>query len=241
MLDTILGISLLVGAYNLGKRNGNKYQTTFADIFSNPRDIPNEYKNLTIKEKYELSKKLFEDYNDLDSLILSLSLLKDSADKGYHIAQYQLGNLLISGDILNPNYEEGYKYLLLASNSGILEATWDLAYLYQNGLYVTKNLKKAYNLYLSLANQGVVEAMTQIGLANLSGAFDNEINEEVAIKYLQQAAEHDNIPALIALGTYYYNIEEDEESYHFLSRASRLGSSEADELLEDEVYDQYRD
>lgn len=60
------------------------------------------------------------------------------------------------------------------------------------------------------------------------------------MRWFEKAAGLDFVPSLIILGNIYYNEENDEESFKMLSKASKLGSVEADELLEDEVYDQFR-
>ena len=198
-----------------------------------------DYDNLAAEEKFEKSKELFESNEDDETLDLSMCLLVSSANDGFVKAECQLGIQLLKGEFIEQNYENAFKYLNLASQKGNLDAKWNIAYMFQNGFGVTQDNSKAFQTYLELAEVEYPMAMTQVGLSYLSGEI-SEIDEDKAIHWLKKACDKNDIDALVNLGNYYYNKEMDKESYILLSKAYRLGSEEARNLLEDEVYDSFR-
>ena len=194
-----------------------------------------EYKDYSPEWKYNKAKDLF-DNNDSD---LWISLLKESADANYGPAQYELGNMLIKGEELKKDYSLGFEYLSKAADNKIPEACYDLAYLYQNGFGCTQSYEKAFVLYKKSADAGFVDAVHQVGAFYYEGLVVSK-DEKEAIKWFKKAANRDFVPSLIVLGNIYYNEENDKESFNMLQKAAELGSGEAKELLNDEVYDQFR-
>ena len=194
-----------------------------------------EYKEYSPEWKFNNAKSLFENTNS----DLWISLLKESADSNYAPAQYQLGNMLVKGEEVEKDYALGFQYLSKAAEQNIPEACYDLGHLYQNGFGCEQNYSKSFACYKKAADLGFVDAIHQVGAFYYEGVGVREDKEE-AVKWFKKAAFLDFVPSLIILGNIYYNEEKDKESYEMLSRASELGSEEADELLEDEVYDQFR-
>lgn len=194
-----------------------------------------EYKDYSPEWKFNNAKNLFEN-SDSD---LWITLLKESADSNYGPAQYQLANMLIVGEEIEQDYALAFQYLTKAAEQNVQEACYDLGYLYQNGFGCELNYCKSFSCYKKAADLGFVDAIHQVGAFYFEGIGVEEDKEE-AIKLFKKAADLDYVPSLIILGNIYYNEEKDKESYEMLCRASKLGSNEADELLKDEVYDQFR-
>lgn len=216
-------------------RKSKKIARTLAKCLDSIED----YDNLTAEDKFKKSKGLFEHYEDDETLDLSMRMLVSAADDGFDKAECQLGIFLLEGEFIEQDYENAFKYLNSASQKGNLDAKWNVAYMYQNGFGVFQDKDKAFQIYLELAEKEYPLAMTQVGLSYLSGAI-SEIDEEKAICWLKKACDKNDIDALVNLGNYYYNKEMDEESYILLSKAARLGSEEAQNLLEDEIYDSFK-
>lgn len=194
------------------------------------------FASLSAEEKYKKAENLYNSKQDFE---LCVSLLVESADGGYADAQYQLGNMLIAGDEIEEDYDKAFIYIKKASDQNHAKAAYDLGYLYQNGFGCAKDFQKALEAYKKSANFGFVDAIHQVGAFYWEGLGVTQ-DENKAIEWFKKACERDYVPSLVIMGNIYYNLEEDEESYKYLCRAAELGSDEAEELLEDEVYDRFR-
>lgn len=194
------------------------------------------YSNVSSEDKFKRSKKMYESGADFE---LCLSLLIESANEGYADAQYQLANLLIKGEEVEQDYHNAIKYLEKAVSQNHPQAMYDLAFLYQNGYGCSTDYKKAFELYKKSAELGFVDSIHQVAAYYWEGLGVVK-DETKAIEWFKKACDKNYIPSLITLGNIYYNQEKDEESYKLLVKAKNLGSEEAAEFLEDEVYDQFR-
>ena len=194
------------------------------------------YSNVSSEEKFKRSLELYKNGADFE---LCLSLLIESANEGFADAQYQLASFLIKGEEVKQDYPNAALYLKKAIAQNHPVAMYDLAFLYQNGYGCVRDYNKAFELYKKSADLGFVDAIHQVGAYYWEGLGVDK-DEIKAIEWFKKACDKDFVPSLVILGNIYYNQEKDAESYNLLLRAKQLGSEEASELLEDEVYNQFR-
>lgn len=199
-----------------------------------------EYVALSSEEKFKRSKQLFEKYNDERTLNLSMALLKESADEGFKRAQVEMGIFLSDSLIFEPDYPLAIKYFEMAALSNDGEACFNLGILYMNGTGVNKNIEKSFDYFNKSAELNFPLGIHQIGAFYLEGLFVEE-NYSKAIQYFKRACDLNCVVSLVTLANIYYNEKRDEESYMLMNKAAELGSKEAVEYLEDEVYDKFKE
>jgi TPR repeat protein len=83
-----------------------------------------------------------------------ISNLKEQAQKGDRIAQYNLASLYMHGSTVPQDYGEAAKWYLGAATQGLAAAQFGVGYLYEQGKGVAKDYGQAVRYYRAAADQG---------------------------------------------------------------------------------------
>lgn len=97
---------------------------------------------------------------------------QQAADKGYALAQYNLGAMYYHGKGVEQSYTEAVKWWRLASVQGNIQARGDLGGMYALGLGVEKDIQKAIILSQSACDGGY-----QLACNNLRQLSHQYINQ----------------------------------------------------------------
>lgn len=100
---------------------------------------------------------------------LIYNLIKPAADKGYAVAQYNLGVMYYYGKYVTKDLAKAYEYFKKAADQGDTGGQNNLGYMYKNGIHVTKDLAKAYEYYKKAADQGNAAAINNLGFMYYNG------------------------------------------------------------------------
>ena len=128
--------------------------------------------------------------------------LKKTAESNNPQASYLVGMYLLSNE---PSFDTGseiIKYLLIAAESGNVEAKTALAWIYSTGFITDLDPSKAFYWYRLAAEDGDLEASYQLGLLYNSG-YGTEKNHQEAFKWLKKAATSNYSPAQYVIGLMY--------------------------------------
>ena len=128
--------------------------------------------------------------------------LKKTAESKNPQASYLVGMYLLSNE---PSFDTGseiIKYLLIAAESGNVEAKTALAWIYSTGFITDLDPSKAFYWYRLAAEDGDLEASYQLGLLYNSG-YGTEKNHQEAFKWLKKAATSNYSPAQYVIGLMY--------------------------------------
>ena len=128
--------------------------------------------------------------------------LKKTAESNNPQASYLVGMYLLSNE---PSFDTGseiIKYLLIAAESGNVEAKTALAWIYSTGFITDLDPSKAFYWYRLAAEDGDLEASYQLGLLYNSG-YGTEKNHQEAFKWLKKAASSNYSPAQYVIGLMY--------------------------------------
>ena len=128
--------------------------------------------------------------------------LKKTAELNNPQASYLVGMYLLSNE---PSFDTGpeiIKYLLIAAESGNVEAKTALAWIYSTGFITDLDPSKAFYWYRLAAEDGDLEASYQLGLLYNSG-YGTEKNHQEAFKWLKKAASSNYSPAQYVIGLMY--------------------------------------
>ena len=104
-----------------------------------------------------------------------------AADEGDAESAARLGKILLQGQGVDKNVDEGVKFLTRAADKGSARAQRDLAELYASGTGVQPDLQKAYSLY-SLAGK-TLDVSKQ--LSEISSQLERE-HSATQVSRLQQ-------------------------------------------------------
>jgi TPR repeat protein len=101
---------------------------------------------------------------------VALDIFKQAVAAGSPRAAYALASwYLPPGRIVEPDFEEARRLLLIAAKADIPEAHWDLAIMYKKGEGVDANVRTAHEWYLRAAIRGDRHAVYQMGIAYAYG------------------------------------------------------------------------
>lgn len=131
-------------------------------------------------------------------LVTAMPHLKKAADAGHAEAQALYGYLLDEAD----NDVEAADYYKRAADQGNSDGAFGLAGLYTSGDGgLTKDYALALEWLNKAANAGHVQATISLSqyYAIGRGVAESEKTPEVALKWIQKAADHDDIPSLARL------------------------------------------
>mgnify|MGYP001343996490 CR=1 FL=1 len=143
----------------------------------------------------------FSEKNNLNEKAF-IESLKKTAESNNPQASYLVGMYLLSNE---PSFDTGseiIKYLLIAAESGNVEAKTALAWIYSTGFITDLDPSKAFYWYRLAAEDGDLEASYQLGLLYNSG-YGTEKNHQEAFKWLKKAATSNYSPAQYVIGLMY--------------------------------------
>ena len=143
----------------------------------------------------------FSEKNNLNEKAF-IESLKKTAESNNPQASYLVGMYLLSN---KPSFDTGseiIKYLLIAAESGNVEAKTALAWIYSTGFITDLDPSKAFYWYRLAAEDGDLEASYQLGLLYNSG-YGTEKNHQEAFKWLKKAATSNYSPAQYVIGLMY--------------------------------------
>ena len=110
------------------------------------------------------------------------------AERGFTLAQYNLGRMYYRGEGVEQNFTEAKKWFDLAAAQQYAPAQASLAVLYEKGQGVTADHKEAVKWYEFAAEQGYVPAQVNLGLHYADGSGTARDYAE-AVKWFTIAAE----------------------------------------------------
>ena len=132
----------------------------------------------------------------------ALELFKQSADKGYPIANYLLGKTYLSGGLgVKPDQSAAKSYLEKAAKLGVDEANVDLAALYFSENKDASN-KKGLKLLDPLVKKDNPQALHLRALYDINSGVKekNETTVKSGLNSIQTLAQKGYVPALMEMG-----------------------------------------
>ncbi|MBQ0018947.1 MAG: sel1 repeat family protein [Bacteroidales bacterium] len=130
--------------------------------------------------------------------------LKEKAENGDKVAQYQYGKKLIDGrNATEKEKAEGVIWITRSANQGYAVAQCQLGYCYNTGMGVMKNGATAVAWYQTAADQGESTAQYNLGVCYATGNGVTQSKEKAFIWY-KKAAEQGQTSAENALAKCYY-------------------------------------
>lgn len=124
-----------------------------------------------------------------------------AAEEGNVDAQFNLGALLLSDKLGQPDIPNGVMWLGRAADAGHGEATFALAMLYYSGLgeVVEKDVKRAFGMFMRLAKTNNAAAQFSVGTMLMKGVGVAK-NYEDAARWFRKAAARGHAKAQYNLG-----------------------------------------
>lgn len=161
---------------------------------------------------------------------LGYSYVKLAADKGYVLAQFQMGAIKYTeGD-----YAQSYQWHLKAAKQGYLQSCFECGAFLLTGDGVEQNLEEAVHWYRIAAEGGHMRAQFELGICYANGE-GVEQNYEEAIKWLTKSAEKNHPRSLYTLAVFYLQgkgVDPDpQKGMNYMIKASIHGSKDASEFL----------
>jgi TPR repeat protein len=92
----------------------------------------------------------------------AVRLYRLAADQGHAAAQFNLGNMLYTGEVVAQDYAEALRLYRLAAAQGDADAQFNLGHIFENGQGVRKNRAEAIRLYRLAAAQGFESAAADL-------------------------------------------------------------------------------
>jgi len=158
---------------------------------------------------------------------IAIHLYQLAAIQGYATAQGKLAYLFYS----DQNYEEAFKWFLLAAEQGYSFAQNYLGNMYENGLGVAQDLAEAFKWCHLAAEQGNPEYQLTVGHLLHIGKGVKKNNQE-AVRWYRRAAEQGLEYAQLVLGRMFELGEDIPQDYaqamHFYRLAVAQGNSQAE-------------
>ena len=156
----------------------------------------------------------------------SIKLLKNSAEHGEVIAQFNLAGFYIGQD----KYDEAFKLLYSSANKGYSFAQTQLADLYLNGLGTKANPKEAFKWYMKAAEKRNAEAQNMLGMLYLNGNGVPE-NSKEAFEWFMKAVKQELPVAMNNVAYCYENgfgVEQNLSSaFEWYLRSAKSGYADA--------------
>ena len=147
------------------------------------------------------------------------SLLLDSASKGYDVAQYEVGLILLKGsESVEKNETEAFDWIVKSAHSGNPKALFILGDLfYSNGLVVSKDEEAVFDYYRASAERGYPPAEYKLAKCYEQGT-GTKVDLACAYNWYKKAAEQNyyfSYTCLVSLSKYHPELCSNEESELF--------------------------
>ena len=159
----------------------------------------------------------------------------ESAEKGNPQAQYQLGKMYASGDLVEMSYMEAVRWVGEAAEQGLHDAFPMMAWFYSNGFGVDQDDLKSAAWTRKGAEAGIAKAQYTLACMYRLGGAGCEQDAKQMLHWYHESAQQQYGPALHALGKVMATgelVAEDKiGAYQWLSLAIISGSEKAKESL----------
>lgn len=213
------------GQYNLGLLLSLSLQFDYAArMFKKASDQGHELAALNLASLYQKG--------------LGVELNPQKAMKYYHIAsqsgtvheaEFNLALMYENGTGVDKDLNKAFELYKKASDGGIKEASFNLATMLENNH--SSNNRLIMELFRQAASKNLPEAQFKLFSIYFNGLFDNEKNDDLALYYLNEAANSGHFsPALFKLAVFYQHgnwskIEQNEfEAVKYYKRAIQAGN-----------------
>ncbi|MGN0679545.1 MAG: hypothetical protein ACI4JS_07780 [Oscillospiraceae bacterium] len=142
--------------------------------------------------------------------------------------------MFIPGGSPDEETNEALNYLINASNSGVVEATYQLAQIYSLGEYVEQNKELAYKLWAKAGNGGYALSSRMVGLCCRDGDGTAKSIEK-AMGWFQQALFQGDGTSAYLMGMEYYSgdvvVKDHKKAFENFMVASQHGNQDANYYL----------
>jgi TPR repeat protein len=118
----------------------------------------------------------------------AVSACRRLAEQGTASAQYDLGNIYLSGRGVPRDYKEAVKWFRKAADHGEADAQTNLGYMYAEGRGVRQDYKEAVKWFRKAAEKGNVRAQSNLGVMYAIGQGVPQDDQE-ALKWWRKAAD----------------------------------------------------
>ena len=129
----------------------------------------------------------------------AVSLMKESADKGYVPALYVIAEMSLEGGNRILDYEQALSSMEKMASKGYILAQSYMVPKYFEGREVQKNDKKGINLLKKMAKQGSIQSIHNLVQLYVHGRYGVKPNETEARNWLTRATELGDVTATILL------------------------------------------
>ena len=168
---------LLLTGYNNVKKDETKALEMFKKLSDPPFNIP--------EAMYRLAQ-YYESKSDAAAAIKYYNMARDNGLEAAH-CDYAL--MLLDGDKVDQDINEGMKIMKQAADRGFPMANYNLGHIYEFGKYgQEKNPKLSFEYYKAAADQNMPKAMVKYARALFKGnhmGYDVEKNPELAARLFQ--------------------------------------------------------
>ena len=158
--------------------------------------------------------------------------LKRAEDGDLH-AQFSLGVMYYTGQGIEQDYKEAFKWFTKAAEQGNAAAQYNLGLMYAKGQGVEQDYKQAIKWYTKAADQGDAAAQYSLGTMYYTGQ-DIKQDYKQALKWYTKAAEQGNVAAQALLGLMYdagWGIKDYKQAFKWYSKAAEQGEAVAQLFL----------
>lgn len=129
-------------------------------------------------------------------------LFEKSAKSGYPNAQYQMGYIYLTGQVVKPDTLKAITWYKLAAENKNAKAMYMMGKIYARGIYVTQDSIKAFTMFRESMENGCEQAKWELGLCYHFG-FGTHRDQLKAREYFEMfRGKYTNVDLLIGL-TYY--------------------------------------
>ncbi|WP_179402953.1 tetratricopeptide repeat protein [Burkholderia guangdongensis] len=117
----------------------------------------------------------------------ALVQFRDAAERGDRLAQFDYAMMLLTGEGVSANVDEGLRWLKRAAGANMSQAQYVYGRMFDDGDFVARDPAEAHRWFLKAARQGHVQA--ELALANqfLDGRGTPRDNRQAFIWYKQAA------------------------------------------------------
>ena len=126
--------------------------------------------------------------------------IKEDAEKGDTVAQYNLGVLYMNGDGVPQDYKKAIQWLTLAANKSDVKAQYNLGFIYENYF---KDIKKAIYWYEQASNLNMPDAQNSLANLYTDGLITGKTEYKIALELYKKAVDQGYAPAQVNLANMY--------------------------------------
>jgi TPR repeat protein/flagellar basal body-associated protein FliL len=158
-----------------------------------------------------------------------------SANRGYALAQNELGSMYANGNGVPQDYKEAVEWWTKSAEQGNAMGQFNLGVMYATGKGVPEDDKEAVKWYRKSAEQGNADAQFNLGYTYDNGEGVPEDDKE-AVKWYRKSAEQGAVKAQYLLGIMYgagWGVAEDYvASYAWIIVAKANGQKDVEPSLQ---------